>query len=402
MASKLSLWGMLTSDFVTIAGVLAVAFLPSLTLYSRKLLFNGLLYQTSVVMLHYLGSNGPGLLYLFAITVFVLFSLGQWYGFLALGLNILICILFGLAIHYGFASHVLMGEYQLDSWLGVSSNLIFLSGIAVFLIPKLFKGLQSAFEEQDHLRTELEESVDTLNRKNEELEQFAYTISHDLKEPLRMVRSFMKLLKKKYGERLDEKANEYIHYAVDGAERMSNNIDDLLEYSRIARKYTTVEKTDLNNLLDNVLQNLQTDIKDKNAEISKETLPTLSVVPVAIKMLFQNLVANGLKYQPEGNQPHITIEAKEQKESWLFSISDNGIGIEPEYFDQIFSVFKRLHTRDKYPGNGMGLAICKKIVVQHGGKIWVESTPGQGTVFYFTISKRYLAEKQQESNNSNK
>ncbi len=393
MVFTLSLYGLLVSDLITLAAIFAAAFLPRISVFSRKLLFNGALYQTAIVMLHYLGSNGPGLLYMFAVTVFVLVSLDQFYGYIALALNTLICIYFALAIYYGFASHVLMVQYQVDAWIGVSSNLVFLSGVAVFLIPKLFSGLQSAFAEQNKLQDELKESVENLNAKNEELEQFAYTVSHDLKEPLRMVRSFMKLLKNKYGQQLDEKAREYIYYARDGAQRMGDNIDDLLEYSRIGRKYTTVEKIDLNNLLEDVIQNLQSGIKEKDTNINVGDLPTLAVVPVAMKRLFQNLIANGLKYQPDGNKPEISVMAEEQDSSWLFSVSDNGIGIDPEYHNQIFSVFKRLHARDEYSGSGMGLAICKKIVEQHGGEIWVASTSGQGSTFSFTLDKQYLAKK---------
>ncbi|MDZ7716400.1 MAG: ATP-binding protein [Balneolaceae bacterium] len=393
MGYTLWLVGLLVSDLIAVLTILFVAFVPGISVFARKILFNLAMYQTSVVLLHYLGSNGPGLLYLLAITIFVLLSLDQWYGYLTFILNALVCIFFGAAIHYGFASHVLMGEYQLDAWIGVSSNLVFLSGIAVFLVPKLFDGLQASFEEQEDLQKELKESVENLNDKNQELEQFAYTISHDLKEPLRMVRSFMKLLKNKYSNKLDEKAHEYIHYAVDGAERMSINIDDLLEYSRIGRKYTTVEKTDLNHLLDEVLQNLQVDIKDKNAKITAAGLPVLPVVPVAVKMLFQNLISNGLKYQPKDNRPEIHITVEEQGETWKFSFSDNGIGINPKYHDQIFAVFKRLHTRNEYSGSGMGLAISKKIVEQHDGSIWVESRGNEGSTFSFTISKHYLKEK---------
>jgi len=393
MVFKLSLYGLLLSDLITLAAIFAAAFLPRISVFSRKLLFNGALYQTAFVMLHYLGSNGPGLLYMFAITIFVLVSLDQFYGYIVLALNTLICTYFGLAIYFGFASHVLMIQYQVDSWIAVSSNLVFLSGVAVFLIPKLFNGLQSAFDEQNKLQDELEESVENLNAKNEELEQFAYTVSHDLKEPLRMVQSFMKLLKNKYGKQLDEKAHEYIYYARDGAQRMGDNIDDLLEYSRIGRKYTTIEKADLNTLMDEVVQNLQKDIKEKNAEVSIADLPMLPVVPVAIKMLFQNRIANALKYQPQDNRPQITIEAEEEEKRWKFSVADNGLGINPQYHDQIFSIFKRLHAGNEYSGNGMGLAICKKITEQHGGKIWVESKRGQGSIFNFTISKQYLSDK---------
>ena len=390
MASKLSLYGLLFSDFISVIVILGVAFIPKISVFSRKLLLNGALYQSAIVLLHYLGSNGPGLLYLFAVTIFVLVSLDQFYGYLALALNTIVCIGFGLAIHYGLASHVLLGEYELDAWVGVSSNLIFLSGIAVFLIPKLFNGLQSAFENQSQLQDELESSVDELNAKNEELELFAYTVSHDLKEPLRMVRSFMELLEKKYKDKLDDKAQRYIHYAVDGAQRMRADIDDLLEYSRIGRTYNSVEETDLNILLESITKTLQTEIENKQAEFSISALPTLSVVPVAMKMLFQNLIGNALKYQQPGEPPRIEITARENDSTWQFWFSDNGIGIDPTYHEQIFAIFKRLHRREEYPGNGMGLAICQKVVEQHGGDIWVAPSEEQGTTFTFTIRKQYL------------
>jgi len=397
MAYKFSLTGMLLSDFITLGSILAVAFMPGISVFARKIIFNGALYSTSVVMLHYLGSTGPGLLYLFAITVFVLVSLDQRYGYLTLLLNTLICIYFGIALHYGFASSILEKEYPLDSWIAVSSNLVFLSGTAVFLIPKLFNGLQSAFEKQEHLKNKLEDSVENLNAKNKELERFAYTVSHDLKEPLRMVRSFMELLKNKYGKQLDDKAHTYIHHAVDGAKRMGDNIDDLLQYSRIGRKYTTIEKTDLNRLVDGILKNLTADIKKTQAQISIGDLPTMHLVPVSIKILFQNLLTNALKYQSDGQRPVITVEAKEKDTCWQFEVSDNGIGIEPRYHDQVFAVFKRLHTRDKFTGNGMGLAISKKIVEQHGGNIWIESNQEQGSTFTFTIGKHHIVKKNNDS-----
>lgn len=387
MAYITDLKPLIAIDAISIGIILSVAFVPGIKVFTRKLLFNGVLYLASFGLLYYLGSNGPGLLYLMGITIFILLSLDQKYGFIALGLNTLCCIYFALAIYYGFASEAILSEYRMDTWIAVSTNLVFLSGTAVLLIPILFKGLQSAFEEQDLLREKLEESVDDLNAKNDELERFAYTVSHDLKEPLRMVSSFMGLLKKKYAGELDEKAQTYIHYAVDGAARMSDSIDDLLEYSRIGRKYTTIQKVDFNELVDEVLLNLQTDIKEQKADIEVGQLPTLNVVPIAIKKLFQNLISNALKYHSGDNPPQIVIRAEEQETCWRFAVSDNGIGIDPEHHERIFSVFKRLHTREEYPGNGMGLSICKKIVAQHNGEIWVESEKGKGSIFYFTITK---------------
>jgi len=217
MAYITGLKPLLAVDAIAIGSILSVAFLPGLSVFARKLVFNGMLYLVALALLYYLGATGPGLLYLLAITIFVLLSLDRVYGIWALILNTLICIYFSMAIYYGFASTAILDQYELNAWIAISSNLIFLSGTAVFLIPKLFNGLQSAFEEQQQLKEELEESIRELDDKNEELEQFAYTVSHDLKEPLRMVKSFMELLKKKYHSRLDEKGQKYIHYAVDGA-----------------------------------------------------------------------------------------------------------------------------------------------------------------------------------------
>ncbi|MFH5832544.1 ATP-binding protein [Halalkalibaculum sp. DA3122] len=387
MAYKMDLKPLLLVDFIAISTVLSIAFLPRISVFTRKILFNGVLYLVSVVLLHYLGSSGPGLLYLLGISVFVVLSLDRVYGLIMLALNTLICIYFALAIHYGFASTVILSEYQLDAWIAISANLVFLSGTAVLLIPKLFEGLQSAFDEQEELRRELEDTVDDLNAKNEELDRFSYIVSHDLKEPLRMVRSFMELLEKKYGDRLDDKAHSYIHYATDGADRMSTRINDLLEYSRIGRKYTSFEVVDLNAVLEEVTGFLDAEIKETGARVTVPDLPSIKAVPVAIKMLFQNLMANALKYQPAGQRPILEIAYREEEKHWQFSVSDNGIGIDPEYHEQIFAVFKRLHTAEEYGGSGMGLAICKKVAEQHGGDIWVESGKGNGSVFHFTIRK---------------
>lgn len=387
MAYKVDFKPLILVDLIAISTIISVALLPRISVFTRKILFNGVLYMVSFVLLHYLGASGPGLLYLLGISIFVVLSLDQVYGFIALGLNTLTCIYFGLAIHYDFASTVIRSEYQLDSWIAVSSNLVFLSGTAVLLIPKLFNGLQTAFDEQEHLKGELEEAVGDLNAKNEELDRFAYVVSHDLKEPLRMVRSFMELLKKRYDDQLDEKARSYIHYAVDGAERMTDRINDLLEYSRIGRKYTSFEAVDLNATLQEVRNTLEADIVETGARLSVDNLPTIQAVPVAMNMLFQNLISNALKYQQPGNTPVIEVNAREREEDWQFTVSDNGIGIDPEYHDQIFSVFKRLHPTEEYAGTGMGLAICKKIVEQHGGDIWVESGPDKGSLFHFRVSK---------------
>jgi len=168
---------------------------------------------------------------------------------------------------------------------------------------------------------------------------------------------------------------------------MGERINDLLEYSRIGRKYTVMEQVDLNKILDETLQYLKGEIGKSGAQINIGELPDVRAVPVAVKMLFQNLMTNAIKYQPKEHKPAIDIKTEEKEDHWLFSVSDNGIGISKDFHRQIFSVFERLHTHEKYPGTGMGLAICKKIVEQHGGEIWVESEEGEGSTFYFTFAK---------------
>ncbi|MDZ7719063.1 MAG: PAS domain S-box protein [Balneolaceae bacterium] len=242
-------------------------------------------------------------------------------------------------------------------------------------------------ESLKQLNIELEQRAEELTASNAELEQFAYVASHDLQEPLRMVTSFLTQLDKKYSGQLDEKANQYIHYAVDGAQRMRQIILDLLNYSRLNRDQQKHVETDLNEIFQEVQALARSRIKETGATIESDSLPTLEVNPVAIKQVLQNLLSNALKYQEGDTTPQINVRAEELDTHWKFSFEDNGIGINPEFKDTIFQIFQRLHTRDQYSGTGIGLAIAKKIIERHGGEIWVESEEGEGSTFYFTIEK---------------
>ncbi|MFH5885281.1 ATP-binding protein [Halalkalibaculum sp. DA3122] len=227
-----------------------------------------------------------------------------------------------------------------------------------------------------------------LNRSNRELEHFAYAVSHDLKEPLRMIRSFMRLLEKKYGDELDEKAREYIHYAVDGAERMNAMISSLLEYSRVGRKNREAEEVDLNKVVDKVTRLNRSVIEEHGGAVKCADLPVVVGQEVPLQQLFNNLVSNALKYRKAGTAPVVEIRFKEKPKEWIFTVSDSGRGIAPEYHETIFDLFQRVESAaEEETGTGMGLAICKKIVEHHGGEIWVESEPGEGSTFYFTIAK---------------
>jgi PAS domain S-box-containing protein len=226
---------------------------------------------------------------------------------------------------------------------------------------------------------------DALLKSNKELESFAYVTSHDLQEPLRMVTSYTQLLAQRYGDHLDENAKEYISFAVDGAKRMYDLINDLLQYSRISRKGTTVTTVDLNKIIDTVKANMAQVIKERNVTIQTGNLPVISADYSQMVQLFQNLISNGIKFSKD--QPRISISSKTEKAQYVFSVRDNGIGIDSQYFEQIFEIFKRLNPRDQFEGTGIGLAICKRIVENHKGKIRVESELNRGSAFIFTLPK---------------
>lgn len=225
-----------------------------------------------------------------------------------------------------------------------------------------------------------------LMQSNQELEQFAYIASHDLQEPLRAITSYTQLLAQRYEGQIDEKADKYIHYIVDGATYMQQLIQDLLTYSRVGRGELTLEQIDLNQVLRQVQRNLQVAIAEANATVGYAPLPTILADKNHLVHLFQNLVGNSIKYRGD-RPPIVQIQVQEEDGEWLISLSDNGIGIDPQYAERIFVIFQRLHTRRTYSGTGIGLAICKKIVERHHGRIWVESQPQQGATFYFTLPK---------------
>jgi PAS domain S-box-containing protein len=237
-------------------------------------------------------------------------------------------------------------------------------------------------------RKQAEEKIQAANtdlaRSNQELENFAYVASHDLQEPLRKIKSFTELLAEDYRGQLDEKADKYINYITDGTSRMQALISDLLAYSRVGRIELKKQPTNLNTILSQVKTDLSVAIAENNASITATSLPTVSANPVQMGQLFQNLIANSIKFRGESS-PKIHLNAQLQEQKWLISIQDNGIGIKSEYSERIFVIFQRLHNRSKYPGTGIGLAICRKIVERHGGEIWLESELGKGTIFYFTL-----------------
>jgi signal transduction histidine kinase len=299
---------------------------------------------------------------------------------------------------------------QLQTWLKEKEEeaqrvqLTFLVGIVLNLIA--FYLVYHAIQQETTERRQAEASLKQLNEElearvqertaalneanaslvhsNRELEQFAYVASHDLQEPLRAVNSYTQLLARKYEGNLDAKADKYIGYIIEGATRMQQLINDLLEFSRVGTRAKELKPTACEAVLSQVRDNLMVAIAETNAVVTHEPLPTVMGDEIQLIQLLQNLISNAIKFRRE-EPPRVHVSAVQREKEWAFEVRDNGIGMESEYFERIFMIFQRLHSRSEYPGNGIGLANCKKIVERHGGCIWVESTPGVGTTFHFTI-----------------
>jgi signal transduction histidine kinase len=260
------------------------------------------------------------------------------------------------------------------------------------LLAREFNTMAAALAKQEaqlrdqaaQLEQRVQQRTAELARSNADLQQFAYIASHDLQEPLRMVTSYTQLLARRYQGKLDADADDFIAYVVDGTARMQALINDILSYSRIGTRGKSFEPTDCELVFAHVLANLKLAIDESGAVVTHDPLPTLSADRTQLTQLFQNLIGNAIKFRGV-EQPRVHVAVERQGTEWLFSICDNGIGIDPQYLERIFIIFQRLHTRTEYPGTGMGLAICKKIVERHGGRIWVESQSGQGTKFCFVV-----------------
>lgn len=270
-------------------------------------------------------------------------------------------------------------------------------------LARLPEAIRRALQEKElrRLRRQVDEDlarkVDELARSNADLEQFAYVASHDLQEPLRMVANYTQLLAERYRGKLDDQADKYIHYAVDGAKRMQTLIQDLLAYSRVGRPEIELKTTQCDDIVSSAVNNLRAAVAESGAVVTFSSLPIVMANSSQLQQVFQNLIGNAIKFRG-ANTPEIQVAAEEKQGAWVFSVSDNGIGIPPEHVGAVFTVFKRLHTRQEYPGNGIGLSICKRVIERHGGRISVTSNANGGSTFVFTIPAGTQAQQGRFSN----
>lgn len=251
-------------------------------------------------------------------------------------------------------------------------------------LEKRVQELQTEVAERQRVQKGLAAKTAELQRSNAELEQIAYVASHDLQEPLRIVASYTQLLARRYGEKLDGDAHEFIAFVVEGVNRMRTLIRDLLQYSRVGSRGQPLVPTNCEVVLNHALKHLQAAIAESQAVVTHDPLPVVIAADAQLGQVFQNLIGNAIKYR-DSRPPQVHVSCQREGLNWLFSVRDNGIGLDPQYANRIFVIFQRLHGREQYPGNGIGLSVCKKIVERHGGKIWVESQAGQGATFYFTL-----------------
>jgi PAS domain S-box-containing protein len=290
----------------------------------------------------------------------------------------------------GVLSRILSGqkvvgeEFEFRKKNGQIATALFSADVLVLKNEKFMLSGAADITERKRMEEAIRVNAEKLARSNAELESFAYVVSHDLQEPLRMVASFAQLLSTRYFGKLDDTADRYIRYAVDGAKRMQQLITDLLAYSRVNTKNLDPRPTECEAVVRATLENLTASIEESGAVVDCGALPVLMADPVQLGQLFQNLIGNAIKFRGQA-PPHVRISAADDGANWLFSVQDNGIGIEQRHADLIFQIFQRLHTREEYPGTGVGLAICKKVVERHGGTIWVESEPGAGSTFRFSL-----------------
>ncbi|MCA1764473.1 MAG: hypothetical protein LC664_15980 [Flavobacteriales bacterium] len=381
-------------DTLSFLILLFVIFGSRFTIHQRKILFILNSFFVAFFLLMYGGISGPGLLILYATCIFALLIESDGYAYFWSFLITGIVLAFLAVLHFDLSPVPEVNNTDEMEWIATSVNAVFLSFLSSALLPRLFYSISETINSNNRMREILAQRnleqkalLRNLESKNEDLEQFAYVASHDLQEPLRMVTGFMAQLEKRYANQLDEKAKEYIFFATDGAKRMSFIIKELLEYSRAGNLNGDRETLSLEHLLDDYKVLRRQLITETNAEIKTGNLPSIKTFHGPVMQVLNNLIDNALKYAKPGVSPEIEVGGADIGAFWEIWVIDNGVGIESEHIEKIFGLFHRAANTEDQKGTGLGLAIVRKIISRLGGKVWVESTPGVGSSFHFTLPK---------------
>lgn len=379
-------------NVLTLLIFIIIGFVKPIKIETRKYIFISTLFLIAWSLFYNLKLEGPGLMYLFAVVIVTCLIHSGRSAYLLILTNSIALTIIGLNIQFDWFSLNIGLNQSLTTWFGIVVNLVFLSTVIVACFEMIFKKLEKIIISQRELNKQVKsdnqkmiDAQNILKEKNDELNQFAHIIAHDLKEPLRSMQAFSDLTIKKYKNSIPEKGQEFLNHIKTSSVRMALLLDSLLEYAQIGtgKQKSTFAVEDILKELENDLSQL---IKENKAVISYNHLPQITAYELEFKQLLQNLMANAIKFKKDNDSIKVKIEALEKPEYWEFLITDNGIGIDPKQQQKIFTIFHRLH-KDKFPGTGLGLANCKKIVEMHDGKIWVDSEENKGSTFYFTVSK---------------
>lgn len=374
--------------------LILIGYLPGLTVAIRKVCLMVLLFLAAFVLLITLGDFGPGLMYLLSITVFTLLLFPGKKTWLPFSLTLFFCLIYAVIIHLKLFNSLAIDRISPFTWFAISSNVLLLSALFSMIVPFFFSKLETVLNEKidllesvNKVNIELNNTISQLNIKNSQLEQYAFVASHDLQEPLRTITSFLNKLSVKYNDQLEEKYKQYISFSISGAERMKHIIEDLENHYIAGENSESLEQVDLQELINDFLISRNQLITEKSVKLETGNLPKVKAYKLPLLQTLNCLLDNAIKFSQPDIPPKIIINCKEKVSEYQFSIQDNGIGIDSRFFNKIFVIFQRLHNRDQFGGTGIGLSIAKKNVESWGGKIWVESTPGKSSTFYFTLPK---------------
>lgn len=374
--------------------LILIGYLPGFGVNARKYLLVSLIYLAAFVLLLEFQSFGLGLVYLLSASVFHLLIFPYQKSLISLLLTLIFCVLFGMFIYTEIIKIGSEPETYLLAWVAISSNVLFLAVLFALIIPYFFSRLENTILEKlqvldslNQSNEELKKSMAKVTSQSAELEEYAFVASHDLQEQLRMISSYLGKIRLKYQDQINPQADVYFNFALQGAHRMKNIIQDLLEHSSVGKVGNSMEVVDIDQVVHCFCKSNENLIALKGIQIEVKDLKQVKAFKAPLTNAIHRILENALIFSREGVVPHVKIQMCQEWDFWKISIQDNGIGIDKQFFEKIFGIFKRLHNRQNHSGNGIGLSIAKKHIESWGGKIWLDSIPGEGTTFYFTIPR---------------